>query len=71
MRCYDEMRHHDDAVRPHYARFERWLVKQGNEAIARKRAEADLLFPKTVKLQWSNSGVVARVRTEPAGRTPS
>jgi uncharacterized circularly permuted ATP-grasp superfamily protein len=44
MRCYDEMRHHDDAVRPHYARFERWLVKQGNEAIARKRAEADLLF---------------------------
>ena len=44
MRCYDEMRHHDDAVRPHYARFERWLSKQGNEAIARKRAEADLLF---------------------------
>ncbi|ALE58447.1 hypothetical protein AC233_28555 [Burkholderia sp. HB1] len=44
MRCYDEMRHHDDAVRPHYARFERWLEKQGNEAIARKRAEADLLF---------------------------
>jgi uncharacterized circularly permuted ATP-grasp superfamily protein len=44
MRCYDEMRHHDEVVRPHYARFERWLVKQGNEAIARKRAEADLLF---------------------------
>ena len=44
MRCYDEMRHQDEVVRPHYARFERWLVKQGNEAIARKRAEADLLF---------------------------
>jgi len=44
MRCYDEMRHHDEVVRPHYARFERWLAKQGNEAIARKRAEADLLF---------------------------
>ena len=44
MRCYDEMRHHDDAVRPHYQRFERWLVQQGSEAIARKRAEADLLF---------------------------
>ncbi|MGF6724449.1 putative circularly permuted ATP-grasp superfamily protein [Paraburkholderia sp. GAS41] len=44
MRCYDEMRHDDEGVRPHYARFERWLVKQGNEAIARKRAEADLLF---------------------------
>jgi uncharacterized circularly permuted ATP-grasp superfamily protein len=44
MRCYDEMRHDDEVVRPHYARFERWLVKQGNEAIARKRAEADLLF---------------------------
>lgn len=44
MRCYDEMRHHDEVVRPHYARFERWLAKQGNEAIARKRAEADILF---------------------------
>src|SRR5579871_1437703 len=44
MRCYDEMRHHDDGVRPHYQRFERWLTQQGGEAIARKRAEADLLF---------------------------
>jgi uncharacterized circularly permuted ATP-grasp superfamily protein len=44
MRCYDEMRHHDEVVRPHYARFERWLVQQGGDAIARKRAEADLLF---------------------------
>src|ERR1700754_799632 len=44
MRCYDEMRHHDEAVRPHYTRFASWLMQQGNEAIARKRAEADLLF---------------------------
>jgi uncharacterized circularly permuted ATP-grasp superfamily protein len=44
MRCYDEMREPDEAVRPHYARFERWLARQGDEAIARKRAEADLLF---------------------------
>src|SRR6267142_915817 len=28
MRCYDEMRQ-DDAVRPHYARFERNLVRAG------------------------------------------
>src|ERR1700741_2640959 len=40
MRCYDEMRHHDETVRPHYARLERWLVQQGGDAIARKRAEA-------------------------------
>src|ERR1700739_2309445 len=39
MRSYAEMLHHDDAVRPLHARFERWLVKQGNEAIARKREE--------------------------------
>ncbi|BCG00485.1 hypothetical protein PPGU19_050530 [Paraburkholderia sp. PGU19] len=44
MRCFDEMRQFDDAVRPHYQRFERWLVQQGSEAIVRKRAEADLLF---------------------------
>src|SRR6201989_2169844 len=44
MRCFDEMRRHDDTVRPHYARFARWLENQANEAIARKRAEADLLF---------------------------
>src|ERR1700754_5244315 len=44
MRCFDEMRQHDEAVRPHYARFASWLGQQGNDAIARKRAEADLLF---------------------------
>ena len=44
MRCYDEMRGYDQAVRPHYERFDRWLHQQSADVIARKRAEADLLF---------------------------
>jgi uncharacterized circularly permuted ATP-grasp superfamily protein len=43
MQIYDEMRH-DESVREHYARFSRWLAAQSPETIARKRAEADLLF---------------------------
>ncbi|SAL27279.1 A circularly permuted ATPgrasp family protein [Caballeronia choica] len=43
MQIYDEMRH-DETVREHYARFSRWLAAQSPETIARKRAEADLLF---------------------------
>jgi uncharacterized circularly permuted ATP-grasp superfamily protein len=34
----------DQKVRPHYARFKPWLGQQSADAIARKRAEADLLF---------------------------
>ena len=44
MRCFDEMRGIDQTVRPHYARFDHWLGQQSADAIARKRAEADLLF---------------------------
>ncbi|SAK94272.1 circularly permuted type 2 ATP-grasp protein [Caballeronia ptereochthonis] len=43
MQIYDEMRQ-DDGVRRHYARFSRWLAMQSPETIARKRAEADVLF---------------------------
>ncbi|WP_062610283.1 circularly permuted type 2 ATP-grasp protein [Caballeronia calidae] len=43
MQIYDEMRQ-DDTVRSHYARFSRWLDMQSPEIIARKRAEADVLF---------------------------
>jgi uncharacterized circularly permuted ATP-grasp superfamily protein len=43
MQIYDEMRH-EETVRAHYARFSRWLSTQSPEIIARKRAEADLLF---------------------------
>ncbi|MEA3103176.1 circularly permuted type 2 ATP-grasp protein, partial [Caballeronia mineralivorans] len=43
MQIYDEMRH-EETVRAHYARFSRWLSTQSPETIARKRAEADLLF---------------------------
>ncbi|GJH12000.1 circularly permuted type 2 ATP-grasp protein [Caballeronia novacaledonica] len=43
MQMYDEMRQ-DDSVRRHYARFSRWLAMQSPETIARKRAEADVLF---------------------------
>ncbi|MGI4857745.1 MAG: circularly permuted type 2 ATP-grasp protein [Janthinobacterium lividum] len=43
MQIYDEMRD-GDAIRPHYARFQRWLGAQPDDSVARKRAEADLLF---------------------------
>jgi uncharacterized circularly permuted ATP-grasp superfamily protein len=43
MQVHDEMRD-EGAVRPHYERFQHWLGRQGSETMARKRAEADLLF---------------------------
>lgn len=42
---FDEMYSADNAlVRPHYDEFSRWLTAQTAETIARKRAEADLIF---------------------------
>ncbi|BAO88184.1 circularly permuted type 2 ATP-grasp protein [Caballeronia cordobensis] len=55
MRIYDEMRQ-DDTVRNHYARFSRWLAMQSAETIARKRAEADVLF-RRVGITFAVSGV--------------
>jgi len=43
MQIYDEMRD-GEAVRSHYARFQRWLATQSEDTVASKRAEADLLF---------------------------
>jgi uncharacterized circularly permuted ATP-grasp superfamily protein len=42
--AYDEMLTADGAVRPHYAEFAAWLAAQPAETLARKRAEADLVF---------------------------
>lgn len=44
MRSYNEMRFEDGKVRQHYERFGAWLARQSNETMARKRAEADLVF---------------------------
>jgi uncharacterized circularly permuted ATP-grasp superfamily protein len=54
MGIYDEMQEtgiatggataSEGAIRHHYERFHRWLRAQPDETIARKRAEADLLF---------------------------
>ncbi|SAL70665.1 A circularly permuted ATPgrasp family protein [Caballeronia cordobensis] len=55
MRIYDEMRQ-DDTVRNHYARFSRWLTMQSADTIARKRAEADVLF-RRVGITFAVSGV--------------
>ena len=54
MRIYDEMQEtgiatrgataSEGTIRQHYERFHRWLRAQPDETIARKRAEADLLF---------------------------
>ena len=42
---FDEMYTDDPGiVRPHYAQFEAWLAQQSADTIARKRAEADLIF---------------------------
>jgi uncharacterized circularly permuted ATP-grasp superfamily protein len=41
---FDEMIDAASAVRPHYAEFKRWLDGQGNEAIADKRTESELIF---------------------------
>jgi len=41
---FDEMTDGASAIRPHYQRFKSWLDAQGNEAIADKRTESDLIF---------------------------
>jgi uncharacterized circularly permuted ATP-grasp superfamily protein len=41
---YDEMRAEDRRVREHYRGFHAWLETQSADAIAAKRAEADLIF---------------------------
>jgi uncharacterized circularly permuted ATP-grasp superfamily protein len=42
---FDEMYTEEPGiVRPHYRKFESWLSEQSPEALARKRAEADLIF---------------------------
>ena len=44
MRSYNEMQFEEGKVRLHYERFGAWLARQSNETMARKRAEADLVF---------------------------
>jgi uncharacterized circularly permuted ATP-grasp superfamily protein len=44
MRSYDEMHTEAAGVRSHYSRFQSWLARQPLESMARKRAEADLVF---------------------------
>lgn len=41
---FDEMADRRTGVRPHYARFKHWLDAQGDEAIADKRTESELIF---------------------------
>ena len=41
---YDEMYAPDGRVRPHYAAYSDWLVRQPDDALRQKRAEADSLF---------------------------
>ncbi len=41
---YDEMHTADGAVREHYAPYAQWLAAMPAERIAKKRAEADMLF---------------------------
>ena len=41
---FDEMTDARTAVRPHYSRFKHWLDSQGNDAIADKRTESELIF---------------------------
>jgi len=44
MRSYNEMQRESGEVRAHYDRFCQWLSRQPSETMARKRAEADLVF---------------------------
>ncbi|MDX3904576.1 MAG: circularly permuted type 2 ATP-grasp protein [Pigmentiphaga sp.] len=44
MLSYNEMQFESGAVRRHYQRFCDWLNRQSAETMARKRAEADLVF---------------------------
>ncbi|HZW20504.1 circularly permuted type 2 ATP-grasp protein [Noviherbaspirillum sp.] len=41
---FNEMYSSESALREHYRRFDKWLQGQAPEVIARKRAEADLIF---------------------------
>ena len=41
---YDEMYAPDGRVRPHYAAYSDWLVRQPDDALRQKRVEADSLF---------------------------
>ncbi len=41
---FDEMTDARTAVRPHYASFKTWLESQGEDAIADKRTESELIF---------------------------
>src|SRR5574343_2076111 len=43
---YDEMLTADGPLREHYGAFGQWLQAQSAETLAKKRAEADLLFHK-------------------------
>ena len=43
---YDEMLLPSGAIRPHYQSFANWLHAQTPQALAKKHAEADLLFHK-------------------------
>ncbi len=43
---YDEMLRVDGTLREHYSAFGQWLHAQSAETLAKKRAEADLLFHK-------------------------
>src|SRR5690606_5132931 len=44
---YDEMLQGDGAVRPHYEVYQEWLRSRSAASMARKRAEADLIFRRT------------------------
>ena len=44
---YDEMLLADGTVRPHYAAYHDWLRSRPADWMARKRAEADLIFRRT------------------------
>jgi len=41
---YNEMYTDNESVRRHYREFEAWLAEHDSDALARKRAEADLIF---------------------------
>lgn len=41
---YDEMLLASGGIRPHYRDFAHWLHSQSPQTLARKRAEADLMF---------------------------
>ncbi len=44
VKFYDEMADAKNGIRPHYQAFQEWQAAQTAEAVAAKRAEADLIF---------------------------